>query len=314
MSGERGASSGVISRIAGVTGAGATAALGCLAYAALYEVRAFVLRRVTVPVLPAGAEPIKVLHLSDMHLTPSRRETVAWVRGLASEQPDLVINTGDNVAHLDGPAVALEAMEPLLGTPGVFAFGSNDYAAPRPGNPARYLFSPSTGRRHGPPIDAEGMARDLVGAGWVDLRNRRTSLTVRGSTLELVGVDDPHILRDRYDGSAADPSADLTIGVAHAPYLRILDAMTADGAGLLVMGHTHGGQLNVPFLGPIVSNCDLPPRYAKGLHQWHAGGNLAWLNVSAGLGTNPYTPVRFCCRPEATLMTLTPTSLRGPAG
>lgn len=290
-------------RLAGAAGAGAA---GALAYAGLYEVRAFVLRRVTLPVLPAGARPVKVLHLSDMHLTPRRRETVEWVRALAGETPDMVINTGDNCSDLRGPAVALEAMEPFLHLPGVFAFGSNDYAAPRPGNPAAYLVRPSSGKRHGPPIDAEGFAADLTRAGWQDLRNARTRLSVNGNDLELVGVDDPHIGRDRYDGRSADPSAALTIGVAHAPYLRVLNAMTADGAGLLVMGHTHGGQLNVPFYGPIVSNCDLPPRYAKGIHRWRAGGRETWLNVSAGLGTSRYTPVRFCCRPEASLLTLTP--------
>ena len=288
-----------------VTGAIAAVGASCLGYAALYEVRAFVLRRVTLPVLPLGAVPIRVLQLSDMHLTPHRRETVEWVRSLVSERPDIVVNTGDNLAHVDAPAVALEAMEPLLAVPGVFVFGSNDYAAPIFRNPAEYLIRPSSQRSHGARIDAEGFAADLTGAGWVDLRNRRTTITVRGSRVELVGVDDPHIGRDRYDGVPADPSAGLTIGVSHAPYLRTLDAMTADGARLLVMGHTHGGQLNVPFYGPIVSNCDLPPRYAKGCHRWRAEGNTAWLNVSAGLGTNPYTPVRFCCRPEATLLTLT---------
>ena len=103
----------------------------------------------------------------------------------------------------------------------------------------------------------------------------------------------------------AEPSVALTIGVTHAPYQRVLDAMTADGAGLVLAGHTHGGQVCVPFLGALVTNCDLPRRYAKGLHRWTgADGGDPWLHVSAGVGTSPYARIRFACPPEATLLTL----------
>ena len=91
--------------------------------------------------------------------------------------------------------------------------------------------------------------------------------------------------------------------------------MTADGAGLVIAGHTHGGQLAVPLVGALVTNCDLDRRRAKGLSRWWPGADrgavvggaadAAWLHVSAGLGTSPYAPVRFACRPEATLLTLT---------
>ena len=70
---------------------------------------------------------------------------------------------------------------------------------------------------------------------------------------------------------------------------------------LLLAGHTHGGQLCLPFKGALVTNCDLDTGRAKGLHRHHG----SWLHVSAGLGTSPYAPVRFFCRPEATLLTLT---------
>ena len=138
-----------------------------------------------------------------------------------------------------------------------------------------------------------------------------------GHDLELVGVDDPHLEYDRYAAVAgpADPSAALTVGVMHAPYTRVLDAMTADGAGLVVAGHTHGGQLCLPFYGALVTNCDLDRGRAKGVSRWWPGAagapsaqaprDAAWLEVSAGLGTSPYAPVRFACRPEATLLTLT---------
>jgi predicted MPP superfamily phosphohydrolase len=97
-----------------------------------------------------------------------------------------------------------------------------------------------------------------------------------------------------------DPTADLTIGVTHAPYRRVLDAMVADALPLILAGHTHGGQVCVPGFGALTTNCDLPWRQAKGVSRW----GEAYLHVSAGLGTSPYAPVRFACPPEATLLTL----------
>jgi predicted MPP superfamily phosphohydrolase len=124
--------------------------------------------------------------------------------------------------------------------------------------------------------------------------------------VELVGTDDPHIYRDRYDevSGPADRAADLRLGVTHAPYRRVLDGMVRDGFELILAGHTHGGQLCVPGVGALVTNCDLPRQQAKGLSRHEFGGRTSWLHVSAGLGTSPYAPVRFACPPEATLLTL----------
>ncbi|GAA4971947.1 metallophosphoesterase [Kineococcus glutinatus] len=291
---------------------GATAALGAagLGYAAGYEVRAFRLRRFDVPVLPAGADPIRVLHVSDLHLVPTQRRKREWVRALAGLQPDLVVDTGDNLAHPEAVPALLDAFEPLLHLPGAFVLGSNDYFAPRPKNWARYL------RRNRPIPEPEGprlptaeLVRALTQAGWADLTNARATRAVAGRTLEFVGVDDPHLGYDRYEEVAGPPSpgADLTIGVTHAPYRRTLDAMVADGFPLVLAGHTHGGQLCVPGVGALVTNCDLPRRQAKGLSTWRVpGGPQAQLHVSAGLGTSPYSPVRFACHPEASLLTLVP--------
>lgn len=297
----------------------AVAALGVggVGYASLIERNLFVLRRFSVPALPAGAEPVRVLHLTDMHLMPGQRRKVEWVRALADEAPDLVVNTGDNIAHPEAVETALRAMEPFFGLPGVFALGSNDYFAPRPKNPGLYLTAnhrKGVGRSQRLPT--ERLVRGLTDAGWTDLSNRRARLTVGGLPLEFVGVDDPHLGYDRYAAVAAPAAADaaLTVGVTHAPYRRVLDGMTADGAGLVIAGHTHGGQLCVPGWGALVTNCDLDTRRARGLSRWWPGAGstpssaapagAAYLQVTAGLGTSPMAPVRFACRPEATLLTL----------
>jgi uncharacterized protein len=290
------------------------AAIGAagLTYAAGYEVRAFTLREVAVPVLPPDADPLRVLHLSDLHLTPRQTKKQDWVRDLASLRPDLVVNTGDNMAHQEAVPTVLEGLRDLLDVPGVFVFGSNDYFAPTLKNPARYLIP---WRKIKPPRSAPLPWRDLrdafVARGWLDLSNRRDRLKVNGLKLAFAGVDDPHLGYDRLAEVAgpADPEADIAIALAHAPYLRVLDAFNRDGYPLIFAGHTHGGQLCLPGVGALVTNCDLDTGRAKGLHQHQTAGNSAsWMHVSAGLGTSPTAPFRFCCRPEATLVTLIPST------
>lgn len=297
---------------------------GVLGYSTLIEPRAFALRRFDVPVLPPGAMPVKVLQVTDLHLTPSQHYRANWLRGLDVLEPDLVVSTGDNLAHMNAVPAVLDAYGPLLHRPGVFVLGSNDYFPPVLKSPFGYF---TDSHRRGASLTHKRLpTQDLVdgftAAGWRSVMHHRLRLTVAGVDLEIVGVNDPHIDFDDYDRVAgpAAPDADLTIGVTHAPYQRVLDPMAADGAQLLIAGHTHGGQVCVPGYGALVTNCDLDTRRAKGLTRWWPGAgqpdergkrprtapdDAAYLHVSAGLGASPYSPFRLACRPEATLLTLT---------
>jgi len=289
----------------GLTAAGVAG----LTYAAGYEVRAFRLREAEIPCLPAHSAPLKVLHISDLHLTPTQHAKQQWVSGLAELAPDLLINTGDTLSHPDAIPDVMKSLGDLRDVPGVYVFGSNDYWAPVFKNPLRY-FLPNGGKRkfHGPPLPWRDLKAAYDDVGWIDLDNRREALTIHGTSIAFAGVDDPHLKYDRLDEVAgeADRSADVRLGVTHAPYLRVLDAFTRDGYDAIFAGHTHGGQLRVPGYGALVTNCDIDARRSRGLHRHTSGGRTAWLHVSAGLGTSPYTPIRFCCHPEATLLTLTP--------
>lgn len=286
---------------AAVLGTLAAGAAGLLY--ARWEAEHFTLRRVTVPVLPAGQPELRILHLSDLHLVPGQKRKEDWVASLRDLRPDAVVVTGDFLSHEDAVPHVLDTLDPMFDLPGAFVLGSNDYYAPRPLNPARYLQGPSQLEpRKRPMLPWPDLVDGLVDVGWLYLGNARGTLKVDGRHVDVRGVDDPHISRDRYDEVSGpfDPDADLKLGVSHAPYLRVLDGMAADRADLILAGHTHGGQLCVPGVGALVTNCDLDRRRAKGLSQ-HRGSAL---HVSAGLGTSPYAPVRFACPPEATLLTL----------
>jgi uncharacterized protein len=301
---------GHLARNIGRAALGATAVgTATIAYAAGIERRHWTLRQATLPVLAEGARPIRILHISDLHMTPNQKSKQHWVAALAELNPDLVVNTGDNLAHQNAVPSVLRALGPLLNVPGVFVFGSNDYYAPRPKNPVRYLIK-SHKRVHGIPLPWRDLRAALVERGWHDLTHVRRLLTVDGQTIAVAGVDDPHLRRDRYSDIAGrpDPSATLRLGVTHSPEPRVLDSFAEDGYDLVMAGHTHGGQLRLPGYGAIVTNCQLDRARARGASRW---GAHMWLHVSAGLGTSPYAPVRFACPPEASLLTLVPRPTSG---
>jgi len=312
-----------VARLAGLAAAG-------LAYAAV-EAQWFALRQVEVPVLPANAPPFKVLHLTDLHITPGQRRKAAWVAALVRLEPDLVVTTGDN---LGGPAALprlTAALGPLLDLPGAFVFGSNDYFSSKPKNPFGYFWrrpEPDHWRR--PDLPVAALRQLLVDRGWSDLNNARATVPLAAGLVEVVGLADPHLGLDRLPAAvppsavADGGSALIKLGLVHAPYRAAVRSMVEDGAQLVLAGHTHGGQVAVPWHGALVSNCDLPPGFARGLHRLatptrsgfpaspvtepvvHPMPAPHFLHVSSGLGTSPYAPVRFACRPEASLLTLVP--------
>ena len=300
------------------TAAVAAVGLGALAWGSLVERNRFSVRREVVPILEPGARPIRILHLTDLHMAPWQRHKQDWVRGLRALEPDLVINTGDNLGHVNGIDGIERALEPFHDIPGLYVNGSNDYFGPKAKNPFTYFLGPSGAHSDPPPLDTARLEAFFSSLGWHSLNNAAVAMDVAGSPLEFFGVDDPHIGRDRLDSlpglldelREADDTAPsdhevTSIGVTHAPYQRVLNSFVTHGAELIIAGHTHGGQVCVPGYGALVTNCDLPRSQASGLSLWKHAMRAAYLNVSAGIGTSIYAPVRFACKPEAVLLTLT---------
>lgn len=303
----------------------AAAGISAGIWGAAIEPHLFAIRRYTLPVLPAGHESIRVLHVSDLHLAPWQKHRAAWVRALTRLEPDVVVNTGDNLSA-DIVEQVLDVFEGLLAVPGVFVLGSNDFFSPKAKNPAGYLRSNSSVRhRTEPDLDVDALIRgfeagprtgerggtrtgERPAGGWTFLDNAEVTLDIRGTRIDLCGLGDAHIDRDRIRSDEArefprfGTEADLRIGVTHAPYSRTLEAFASAGADLIMTGHTHGGQIRVPFWGAPVTNCDLDRTRARGVFPYRR----SLVEISAGLGFSPYSPVRFACRPEVSLLTLVP--------
>jgi predicted MPP superfamily phosphohydrolase len=280
------------------------AGLACFLYASLVERNWFVLRRHRVECLPAGARPLRVLHISDLHFRRRQRRKAEFLAHAAGTNPDLVVSTGDflDESHsVDFTVEAVTCLKPAAGA--LFVLGSHDYYPSRPSNPFKYLRGPSDhrtmrNRKQNPWPD---LVAGLEARGWTMVLNRATRVEVEGfGSIDVVGLDDPHLLR--HDLTVASPrnGDGFRLAIVHSP--DAAQALADLDYDLIVCGHTHGGQLRIPGVGAIVTNCTLPRAQARGVSRM---GN-AWLHVSAGLGTSAYSPFRFACRPEVCLLELVP--------
>jgi predicted MPP superfamily phosphohydrolase len=268
---------------------------------------AYKVRTATLPLLPKGSKAIKVLHFSDLHLTPKRKREIADIKSFADLRPDLVISTGDFLAHKDAVGPTLDALGDLLNLPGLFVFGSNDYYAPSFKNPFSYLLKDDGSRKLGAKLPWQKLQKQLTKAGWKNLNHNKVKLKVNGVVIEARGTDDAHLELDDYrkvEGKVSK-TADIAIGVTHAPYERVLAGMAQDKLDLIFAGHTHGGQIRLPWVGgskSLTTNCDLENWRSRGVTKIN---DEPWLNVSAGMGMSPFAPIRFACPPEVSLVTLT---------
>ena len=288
----------------------AAAAIGalCVAYGVVVERRWFRLQRYTIPVLPAGATgPLRVLHLSDLHLRRANREQLRFLESL--EPGDLTVLTGDLVGEPEAVETVVEALRPLRGRlASYFVLGSNDYFAPRVPRYFDYLVGGRSRGRRARPGRGRELVRQLEADGWVHLRNARVMLDAGETRFEVLGMDDPHVYRhDIRVANRQDPGA-VGLAVVHSP--DPAPELAALGYGLILAGHTHGGQVRFPFVGAVLTNSYMPNRLAAGLVRLPP----ATLHISPGMGTGKYAPFRFLCRPEATVLQLVPDGTGGPNG
>ena len=276
--------------------AGAAAA----AYAA-YEPYRFRLVTKRVPVR-VGTPPVTILHVSDTHLRTDTARTRVFLEHLPralGEEPDLVLATGDFTNDDPSMVDATALLNGLKATAGrFFVYGSHDYYESNGPSFSKYFTegsSPPARRR-----DESSMTQALEAEGWKSVVNTTEIVETEAGRIRISGVDDPYLNWQRTGHIERGADDDLAIGLVHAP--DVVSEWALNHFDLVVAGHTHGGQVRIPGVGAVVTNCSLPAELAAGLTRI----GDSWLHVSPGLGNGPYTPIRFACRPEATLLRLEP--------
>lgn len=269
-------------RIRSLAGSAIAAAAGVAAYATFIEPRwlQLVRRRIHIRALPPALEGLRVGLLTDLHAADGRS---VWLARRAAdvvmaEAPDVIAITGDFAEDEGGLRNVLEALESLAAPLGVWAVpGNHDHVA------------------------GIGKWRELIdrAAGVHDLTNRFEMVAHRGSRICLGGVDDLYEGRPRLTLPPAE-ERDLTLLLAHTPDLAERCRRALDAVDLVLSGHTHGGQVRLPFLPAPVNSARHRELYENGLRR------RPWTQVytSRGIGTTG-VPFRFFARPEVTLLTLT---------
>ncbi|MFO0979872.1 MAG: metallophosphoesterase [Planctomycetaceae bacterium] len=219
-----------------------------------------------------SSDTVRILHLSDLHFIgcPGNDFYRSAVE-LALKQPvDLIVFTGDLI---DEPSLlpdAIEILRPLTAhAPCVFILGNHDW---------RYEF--------------EQIRAEVEKSGWKCVTDEPLLTTIRGHRLLIAGSEMPW-MREHPPG-AAESGCDLNLLLSHSPdQFRLARHL---GYDLMLSGHTHGGQVVLPLIGPVYSPSLYGVSFVAGLFEL---GSLT-LHVSRGLGAKD--PLRWRCRPEMTIL------------
>jgi uncharacterized protein len=232
--------------------------------------------------LPDQLDGLRLLHVADLHVRDGSGPS-AWLPGIAAASSyDLALYTGD---FIDGD----EDIEPLAAllsampdrAPSYAVFGNHDYRSM--GEVPRFN-------------DNARLERTLTGIGITVLRN--SAEPAGEGRLYIAGVDDPVTKRDDISAAmAAVPPDAACLLLAHSP--DIVLRLGGHKPNLVLAGHTHGGQVRLPVIGPLVNVASVPRRLTMGYHV-HQGVPLF---VSRGIGYSGYD-VRFFCRPQIALLEL----------
>jgi len=250
-----------------------------------------------------GGPPVDVLHLSDTHLAPRDTKLRKFLRGLPGvleRTPDLVLITGDMIEGDEAIDPLLEALAPIQARLGrYYVLGSHDYFVSSGPSYTKYFSGEKTVRK-AKHTDSDRLEAGLQEHGWVSLANRSERIEVDGRRILVSGVDDPYLKRHDTAHICRTGDDQLAIGLMHAP--DVVSEWALNGFDLALAGHTHGGQVRLPGVGAVVTNCSLPAALASGLSRV----GRTWLHVSPGLGTGKHAPIRFLAPPEATLLRVVP--------
>jgi predicted MPP superfamily phosphohydrolase len=243
------------------------------------EPRAFVVEEIFLPLpkIPPGRE-LRLVHLSDLHLHTLPPHLESAIETVNALKPDLILLTGDYLEQEKNLSGVLKFLRLIKAGRGIFAVQGNwEYWAR---------------------LEGENLRRHFAGVDVELLIDQRRDLSIRQIPLSILGLDYPsasvNLNRVR---QGTDPNR-LNILLSHVP------AFDHDSIGdlvdLILCGHTHGGQVRIPFLPPLYMP-RFSGRFVSGLY--HVTRQKVPLYLNRGLGTS-VLPIRFLCRPEITLLRL----------
>lgn len=244
--------------------------------------------------------PITVLHLSDLHYYEGRTDSVSFIHSLALHDFDLIFITGDLIENNSGIPLCIEALKPLRAKYGIYAvLGNHDYYHTE--------FEDITNKTGSLPKNHEQKRNDVAllkqelnNINIKVLQNENTSIATDEQKINIVGIDDPYVkqadLQQAFQGVKRDMPC-LTL--VHSPEIHdeIAELELAD---MVFCGHTHGGQIQLPGYGALLTRSNAPKKFVSGLVQ----EKNTMFYTSNGIGTGPYTRPRFNCLPEAIFFTL----------
>lgn len=241
--------------------------------------------------------PLRILHLSDVHLMPGDRAKQRFIQRVTDDDYDFVFLTGDiaEVPEAEPLVPGLLSRPPRYGAYAVL--GNHDHMRmSRADQWVEFVTQKPAHRRY---CDAQAMKRNFeAGDRWRVLLNEAVSHEVDGRRLVIAGVDDPHTGHgDLQRTMHPVKQADVLVGLVHVP--TDLASFSQRGFHLVLSGHTHGGQIRLPLIGALRTECDLPKKYARGLHYVERTA----VHVSQGLGAGLTVRARFLCPPTAYVMT-----------
>lgn len=236
--------------------------------------------------LPEAFEGFKIAHVSDLHNTVFGRKNEKLLSLIRAAEPDIIAITGDLIdsrhTDIDSALTFVEAAAEIA--------------------PVYYV----TGN-HESRLDFDEIEPRLIAAGARVLRNEAEDIGRGGERIRLAGIDDPSFIRT--GGTAEERAAaeleqlgdgggTFTVLLAHRP--ELVEVYAGYGAGLVLSGHAHGGQVRLPLLGGLYApGQGLLPEYDSGLYSL----GETQMVVSRGLG-NSVAPLRVNNRPELVIVTL----------
>jgi len=239
---------------------------------------------------------LRILHLSDIHFSKPSRRLSAFFDSLASQPVDMVVITGDIIDCVEGIPSCVENLSKLKSLHGIFAvYGNHDYYNYHLSELILHNFPGQKMPRNHQHVHLLDAA--LAKVGVKVLKNQMAPVPLEKGRLHFYGLDDPTSRRAnlRKTMQSYDPST-VNVLLTHT-----IDAFLEIGRNeidLSFSGHSHGGQICLPFFGPVLTHTIMGRAFAGGFFQ-HKG---AWCSVSRGIGTSRYLPMRLLCKPEAVLV------------